>query len=60
MSKSKPIEPAACLKTPEGYQEAIKELVNALKLCLECNGRPLSWEAEHEAEILIARYGEPE
>jgi hypothetical protein len=60
MSRSKPIQPEAHLKTPEEYQDAIKELVNALKLCLECNGRPLSWEAETEANILVSRYGEPE
>lgn len=36
------------------YQEAIQELVNALELCLGCEG--LSWEAEREAEILVSRY----
>jgi hypothetical protein len=36
------------------YQETIRELVDALELCLECDG--LTWEAEREAEILVTRY----
>jgi len=42
--------------SPEKYQEAIRELVAALELCLKCDG--LSWEAEREADILVARYKE--
>jgi hypothetical protein len=36
------------------YQETIRELVDALELCLECDG--LTWEAEREADILVNRY----
>lgn len=31
----------------------IAELVDALRLCLDCSG--LTWEAEHDGEIAIAR-----
>ena len=32
---------------------SIDELMSALELCLECEG--ISWEAEHDAEIALAR-----
>jgi len=32
---------------------SIEELMNALELCLTCSG--LTWEAEHDAEIALAR-----
>jgi hypothetical protein len=37
----------------ESNQTLIAELIDALELCLACDG--LSWEAEHDAEIILAR-----
>jgi hypothetical protein len=54
MPKSRSPKPAAQSVPPEEYQEAITELVNALELCLKCDG--LSWEAENAADILVKRY----
>lgn len=35
-------------------QAMLAEMVMTLKLCLECDG--ITWEAEHDAEILINRF----
>lgn len=41
-------------KVPESdLEDLIKQMADTLELMLECEG--LTWEAEHEAEILIAR-----
>src|SRR5271155_2337966 len=37
----------------ERNRQFIKEMVEALELCLDCPG--LTWAAEHEAELLVAR-----
>jgi hypothetical protein len=54
MSKRKQSKTDVQSMSAEKYRSAIRELVAALELCLECDG--LSWEAEREADILIARY----
>jgi len=38
----------------EKQQSMLAEMVMTLKLCLECEG--ITWEAEHDAEILINRF----
>jgi hypothetical protein len=38
----------------EKQQSMLAEMVMTLKLCLECDG--ITWEAEHDAEILINRF----
>jgi hypothetical protein len=47
-------KPAIQFISDSKYQAAICELVDALELCLKCDG--LSWEAEREADILVSRY----
>lgn len=37
----------------ERNQEIIKELIAALELCMECP--ELTWEAEHDAELVLMR-----
>ena len=38
-------------------RQIVRELVSALELCLQSDG--LSWEAEHEADILVTRHKKP-
>ncbi len=39
--------------TAEKVEDAMAELIAALELCLQCEG--LTWEAEHDAEIVVSR-----
>ena len=54
MPKSKQLKPAEQSEATEKYRDAIRELVEALELCLKSGG--LSWEAENAADILVERY----
>ncbi len=38
----------------EKNHSMMSEMVEALKLCLECEG--ITWEAEHDADIMIDRF----
>lgn len=55
MPKLKQSAQAHTFMTSEQYEEVIRELLGALEICLECEGR-ISGETQRDAEILIERY----